>query len=217
MPIDRHKIGPYIARGLRRGRTCDVAGGQGRVLSPLPLQEGSGCPRVSSGHAGSGLPGAGRRQSPPGADVPAPSRAGRSNLSQDHHARRHTADRGRGSCHGYRLDSAARDSAGTSAPRGLYRRPAPGGPLRRRRRARQEPPSSRHSHSAAFPPTTPHPVRFPSTTPHHRSGPVLCRPSRAQGVTYPLPLVTSPGIDRTSPPPWLCVVTSMLSSQEGAP
>jgi hypothetical protein len=33
MPIDRHKIGPYTASGLRRGRTCDVGGCGGRVLS----------------------------------------------------------------------------------------------------------------------------------------------------------------------------------------
>jgi hypothetical protein len=38
--------------------------------------------------------------------------------------------RGHGSCHGDRLDCPARDGAGTSAPRGLCRRPAPGGPLR---------------------------------------------------------------------------------------
>jgi hypothetical protein len=31
---DRHKIGPYTARGLRRWRTCFEAGCVGRVLSP---------------------------------------------------------------------------------------------------------------------------------------------------------------------------------------
>jgi hypothetical protein len=70
------------------------------------------------------------RQSPRGADVPAPSRAGRSSRFQDHHARRLRADRGRGSCDGEHLDLPARCGAGTSAPRGLCRRPAPGGPLR---------------------------------------------------------------------------------------
>jgi hypothetical protein len=33
MPIDRHKIGPYTASGLRRRRTCDVAECVGSVLS----------------------------------------------------------------------------------------------------------------------------------------------------------------------------------------
>ena len=46
------------------------------------------------------------------------------------HRRRRWTDRGRGSCHGDRLEGAARCGAGTSAPRGLRRRPAPGGPLR---------------------------------------------------------------------------------------
>jgi hypothetical protein len=80
---------------------------------------GLGCPRVSSGHARSGPPGAGRRQSPPGAVVPAPPRAAPSSRYRGHEPRPRSAVCRRAWWSWSRLDCPARDGAGTAAPGGL--------------------------------------------------------------------------------------------------
>jgi hypothetical protein len=125
-PTDDHH------RGMpAHGHTTHCTG-QRQAQDPgsVQLQYVSGCPHVSSGHARSGPPGAGRRQSPRGADVPAPSRTAPSRRYRDHEPRPRSAQWQRAWWSWNWSDVPARDGAGTSAPRGLCRRPAPGGPLR---------------------------------------------------------------------------------------
>jgi hypothetical protein len=123
--VGRRAQDPHLTEGERRGapgpwvrhplhRT--EAGTGPNAVARRPCGTGTHISRVSPCVAAGPVP---AWQSPLGADVPAPSRAGQSTQHQDHHARRHRADRGRGSSDGYRLDRAARDGAGTSASRGL--------------------------------------------------------------------------------------------------